>query len=243
MTFVKQPYTAKAKSIEYTLNPDNTKLTFTYGTQTTERVTLYYDEVVQNDGSGYKGEKHVWNRIETVETFKANNDLNDNAIKQLENKQWVLRYYESARTGKATNGGAWIVSPILGALVSELVIEDERTTDVTILRLEFETDGKTYDLGVVDNKQTGHNGANKPLDTVFNLFEWLESVTGVPKEVWILIAVLIPLAILLPVLAHLFPVVGQILLGIVKGVWWLVCLPFKGIAALVQKIKDKKDGA
>lgn len=242
VTFVKQPYTAKAKSIEYTLNPDNTKLTFTYGTQKTERVTLYYDEVVQNDGSGYKGEKHVWNRIETVETFKANNDLNDNAIKQLENKQWVLRYYESARTGKATNGGAWIVSPILGALVSELVIEDERTTDVTILRLEFETDGKTYDLGVVDNKQTGHSGANKPLDTVFNLFEWLEKVTGVPQWVWILIAVLIPLAILLPVLAHLFPVVGQILIGIVKGVWWLVCLPFKGIAALVRKIKDRKDG-
>ncbi|WP_251182181.1 hypothetical protein [Anaerocaecibacter muris] len=25
-----------------------------------------------------------------------------------------------------------------------------------------------------------------------------------------------------------------------KGLWWLICLPFKGIAALVNKIKERK---
>ena len=159
-------------------------------------VTLHYDDIVQNDGNGFYGEKHIWNRIESVETFKKNNTLNDNAIKQLENKQWVLRYYESERTAKVTNGGVVILAPIIGMLVSELVLSDERTTDVTILRLEFENYGKLYNLGVVDNKQTGNGFSNVPFE-FSGLFEWLERVTGVPQWVWILIAILVPIAILL----------------------------------------------
>ncbi len=243
VTFVKQPYTAKANAVEYSFNPDPDKLKFTYGESTTEAVTLHYDDVVQNDGSGYKGEKHIWNRIEPVETFKKNNDLNDYAIKQLENKQWVLRYYESERTAKATNGGVLILAPIVGAFVSELVLEDERTTDVTILRLEFETDGKIYNLGTVDNKQTGHSGANTPIDTAFDFFEWLEWATGVPEWGWIVIAVIVPLAILLPVLTVIFPAFGKVLLMVFKGLWIVISAPFKGIAALVRKIKEKKDAS
>lgn len=241
VSFVKQPYTAKANSVKYSMNPDNSKLTYTYGDSTTERVTLHYDDIVQNDGNGFYGEKHIWNRIESVETFKKNNTLNDNAIKQLENKQWVLRYYESERTAKVTNGGVVILAPIIGMLVSELVLYDERTTDVTILRLEFETDGKLYNLGVVDNKQTGNGFSNVPFE-FSGLFEWLERVTGVPQWVWILIAILVPIAILLPVLFVVFPAFGSVVLATLKGLLRLVCLPFKGIAALIRKINERRGG-
>lgn len=240
VSFVKQPYTAKANSIKYSMNPDNSKLTYTYGDSTTEHVTLHYDDIVQNDGNGFNGEKHIWNRIESVETFKKNNELNDNAIKQLENKQWVLRYYESERTAKVTNGGLVILTPIIGMLVSELVLTDVRTTDVTILRLEFETDGKIYNLGVVDNKQTGNSFSNVPFE-FSGLFEWLERVTGVPQWVWILIVILVPVVILLPVLSVVFPAFGRVVLAVFKGLWRLICLPFYGIAALVRKIRARRE--
>ena len=184
----------------------------------------------------------MWNRIESVETFKKNNELNDNAIERLENKQWVLRYYESERTAKVTNGGVLIAVPIVGMLVSEVVLQDERTTDVSILRLEFETDGKLYNLGVVDNKQTGNNFAGVPIDSLFSLFEWLEWATGVPEWVWILIAILVPIAILLPVLSAVFPAFGSVVLATLKGLLRLVCLPFKGIAALIRKINERRGG-
>ncbi len=242
VTFVKQSYTATANSVKFSMNPDTTKLKFTYGDSTTERVTLHYDDIVQNEGDGFKGEKHVWNRIESVETFKKNNELNDNAIERLENKQWVLRYYESERTAKVTNGGVLIAAPIVGMLVSEVVLQDERTTDVSILRLEFETDDKLYNLGVVDNKQTGNNFAGVPIDSLFSLFEWLEWATGVPEWVWILIAILVPIAILLPVLSAVFPAFGSVVLATLNGLLRLVCLPFKGIAALIRKINERRGG-
>lgn len=241
VTFVKQPYTAKAKNIEYTLNPDYSKFTYTYGKSTTELVTLHYDDIVENDGSGIGGKKHVWNRIESVSDFLKNEDLSGEAKKQLANKQWVLRYYESERHAEMTHAGTVVVLPAIGLLLSEYVIEDERTTDVTILRLEFETDGKLYNLGVVDNKQTGNSFANGSLDDIFDFFAWLEKVTGVPQWVWICIAALIPLAILLPVLSVIFPAFGQLMLWLLKGLWWIISAPFKGIAAFVRKIKNRAE--
>ena len=91
------------------------------------------------------------------------------------------------------------------------------------------------------------------IQTRTSLWEWLSRLTGIPEWVWKLLAAIIPLAILLPILSAIFPVVGQVLalifgallkafMWLLKGILWLVLLPFKGIAALVRKIKDKKDG-
>ena len=77
-------------------------------------------------------------------------------------------------------------------------------------------------------------------------------MTGVPAWVWKIIICALPFVIVLPILATVFPIVGQVLLWIVKGigvafmwlckgVFWVVSLPFRGIAALVRKIKEKGD--
>ena len=86
----------------------------------------------------------------------------------------------------------------------------------------------------------------------FDFLAWLENVTGISRGWWIAIAVLLVLAILMPILSVIFPVVvvvlkrilkgiGLILLWIFKGLWWLISLPFRLIARAVQKRKGEKD--
>lgn len=219
VTFEKKPYTARVDTYDYAAHGNNANFTYTYGEQKTVRITLYYDDVIQNDGSGYKGEKHVWNRIETVETFKANNDLNDNAIKQLENMQWVLRYYESARIAETNNVGF------------EIVLNDELTTDVTILRLEFETDGVLYNLGVVDNKQTGTTIANANKDFFGN-----NSASTIFK----LVLLVLGLVAVVVVIVLTFPFLQPVYTAIANGIVWLFTAPVKAISAAAKKRKDKK---
>lgn len=106
-------------------------------------IILTNDDVVNNQTVGLFGEGHQWNRIETVSEFLENEeDLEEDAKVQLENKQWVLRFYETEYSHSGGNLG-------------NLYGHGTGVVEVTILRLKFETDGITYDLGVVDNKQSG----------------------------------------------------------------------------------------
>lgn len=99
---------------------------------------------------------------------------------------------------------------------------------VTILRLKFQTDGKTYNLGVVDNKTTGDDEPFASADTMFDdLWEDLQE----------LIIGGLALVILLVFVCALFPsVVGLI----AKAVWWLITLPFKLIGKLFKRRKKEK---
>lgn len=56
-------------------------------------------------------------------------------------------------------------------------------SDVSILRLNFQTGGKTYNLGVVSDKQTGEQPpvGEEPTPR-FNFWQWLADLLGVP--VW-----------------------------------------------------------
>lgn len=118
---------------------------------------------------------------------------------------------------------------------------------------KFVTAGKTYNLGAVSDKITGGDepsGGAPDLGWFDLLCKWLEQVTGVPAWVWKIIICALPFVILLPILSAIFPIVGQILSAVLKGigtafvwlckgVFWIICLPFKGIAALVRKIRNK----
>ena len=84
---------------------------------------------------------------------------------------WVLNYYKTEET----------ISRNIYGLVTDH--RGEHVTDVTILRLKFVYNGVVYDLGVVDNKQTGSDIA---LDvdsyikiepkSVSEIFSWLKYV-------------------------------------------------------------------
>lgn len=133
--------------------------------------TLSYTESVSNAGDGWFGKKYTWNRIESAAEFRTKEDLTDEAKKQLNGKQWVLRFTETAYGFEEL--------PVLGVLMpGSFRHEYTDISEVTILRLRFETNGKAYNLGVVDNKQTGNKISNK-------LFE---IVKRAPWWVWLIVA-------------------------------------------------------
>ena len=108
---------------------------------------LNYTQKASNSPGGLFSNSYTWDRIETVEDFKSgleDDDINltDEAEAGLEDKKWVLRFTETDYQ---------VISGIGGMTTRYYT----RVTEVSILRLKFETDGEVYSLGVIDNKQTG----------------------------------------------------------------------------------------
>ena len=194
-----------------------------------------------NAADGWFSKSYEWERIQSTTDFLKIDGLKETTKENVKNTKWVLMFYETEAIRESGNGqGNW---KDIGILV----------TDISILRLKFITKGNVYNLGAVSDRVTGDNKPGNINTDELSFWEWLARITGVPEWVWKLIFVVLIFAICLPVLSLVFPVFGQVLLivfkaigkafvWLFKGLWWLICLPFKGIAALVRKIKDKKDG-
>lgn len=166
----------------------------------TKPITIHADDKASSDMTGPFGHTYTWNRIESVSEFIEKEDLKDETKKNLENMQWVLRFAETDYT--EYNG---MFNPHY---------EATKVSEVTILKLKFETNGLVYNLGVIDNKQSGDDIPGNNENTWFDdLIKWLIRIA------------LIVLAIILVIV--FFPY-------IVKGIWWLITLPFKAF-----KKKDK----
>ena len=121
-----------------------------------QTVTLNYElNKGGNTASGLFSKKYEWQCIQSVAEFKtaAQYDkitLSEETETNLKNKQWILRFYESEYNHYSETGDYFAT----------------RVNDVTILRLKFETEGRSYNIGVVDNKQEGDDTpGNRPEDT------------------------------------------------------------------------------
>lgn len=183
-------------------------------------VYLDYTQEASFKGDGWFADPHIWKRITTVEDFiKGENtknvyhcgafnvvvetQLTEEGKKDLEGKDWVLRFTETKYDEEGTTMFHSTEKTIVG--------------DVSILRLRFTRAGKVYNLGVVDNKQTGDGIPDNETRVRIELPDWL---------IYLIIAVLIigaiiALAIFAPNL--LITVGGKIC----KGVWWLITAPFE----------------
>ena len=186
-----------------------------YGEPKNGFVTVSHDEKTGNNGSGLFGKAYTWSRIQTGADFIAENteDLNltDGDISSLKDMDWVLRFYETPYTEEINLLGSYMVE---GTCVSE----------VSILRLKFKTDGKVYNLGVVDNKQTG---SKDPFASADDLLDDL----GESRPNWtVLIAVL--------ALCLLFPILYPLVSALIEFFIWLVTTPFKAI----KRRGNDKDG-
>ena len=209
----------------------------TFGEKSDEYAYLKYTDKVEHTGGGLFAGTYKWDRIETVEQFIAENDLTQNVYSgavidvnvankitdegkaALQGKKWVLRFAETSYTLNSGYGSTTSFSTLVG--------------DVTILRLKFETDGVTYNLGVIDNKQTG---SDKPSNE-----ETIQPEIN-KRGKWILIAIVLIIALIL--LAPLLPVIlsflGKAIVWICKGLWWLISAPFRLFKWIVEKIKEKR---
>jgi len=245
---------------------------FGTGVYNNEPLTITDKQTWGNQGGGNvrPATKFLRKRIRSTSEFIADENNKDYELytgNSLNGTKWVLNFYEAQDKYKVDN--VWLsfipgVSSIKGVADGEAELNN--VYDVSILRLEFETDGVTYNLGVVDNKQTG---GDKPFNEYIgddeNFWTWLADLLGVSTKkakiiFWVAVG-LIVLAIALPVLSALFPpfgavlktilygflwLIGKLLYGLwwlisklLYGLWWLITLPFRAIAKAVRNRKSK----
>lgn len=167
---------------------------------------------VNYEADGLFGKTYEWSRIESVETFKNDTALTDEAKENLKGKQWVLRFLETKYSKTYPLGGVMYTT---GTEVAE----------ETILRLKFETKGKVYNLGVIDNEQTPDNkpdGGSKTTETpdwIERLLKWLKAH---PKEtIIIVLAIIICLPIVISLLPSLIKLLFYVVLSPLLLLKWL----------------------
>lgn len=200
-----------------------------------EYAYLKYDQHVEHTGGGWFAGTYKWDRIETVEQFKeetktyqnvysgalfnvnAATELTDEYKTALEDKKWVLRFTETAYEEFMLPGSYGTVTVEHYTIVGE----------VAILRLKFETDGISYNLGVIDNKQTG-SGQNGLITDVSVDFDPLIDFFQKALMIFVLIMLLVVLGIFITP-------IGNVLKFILKSVVWVISLPFNLLSSLFKR--------
>ncbi len=232
--FIAQSYTYTYYDNDITGRPET--IDKKYGEKIHNSVTVHSEEV-SHKGNGWFAQKYTWNRIETVSEFKKNNILTNIAEKELAGKEWVLRFAET----DFSKTGALTYYTEKSTLVSE----------VTILRLHFKAVGKVYNLGVVDNKQTGSdNPVNRDDETLVSIIQrilkWLSKNWKLLVIVIVVIAVAAALivAIVKKGAAVVFTAIGKALWFAIKylfiGIGYVVASPVLIIMAIVRAAKKNK---
>lgn len=140
--------------------------------------------------------------------FNVNTEtkISQSGLDNLKQKQWVLRFAETNYKYGYTTTTQDIEKTIVG--------------NVTILRLSFETDGVTYNLGVIDNKQSGDEVPDNETNVSIEIKDSIKTM--------LMILLLIVLIIVLgPILPTLISIVLWVIKTALKIVVWVISLPFK----------------
>ena len=192
---------------------------------------LKYTDKVEHTGGGLFAGTYKWDRIQAVDDFiyaedretiysgaiinsKVSSKLTDEALSELKGKKWVLRFTETDYTKSPKSG--------MGA-TTYYHSESTIVGDVTILRLKFETDGIAYNLGVIDNKQTGGKEPSNETDIDISL-----------NKRGKMILYLLMLILLIILLAPLLPYV-------LNAIIFIVSLPIKLVSEILKLIKSSKE--
>ena len=199
----------------------------TFGDKADKYAYLKYTDKVEHTGGGLFAGTYKWDRIQTIDDFikgenreniyhgavldvKTSSKLTDEALTELKGKKWVLRFAETSYSlsGYSTTGSTFESYTLVG--------------DVTILRLKFETDGITYNLGVIDNKQSGSKDPSNETDIDISL-----NKRG--KMILYLLMLILLIILLAPILPY-----------VLQAIVWIISLPFKGISAAVKSTKRRR---
>lgn len=151
-----------------------------------ELVTLTSEDEVRNPVHGIFGNKHVWKTIRSVEEFCETESLTQETVDKLQNDEWVLSFYTADVYWKYS----WDYV--------DYHFKTQQVSEVAVLRLSFEVEGKSYDLGVVANKQTSDgkpdNDLNEELGTLIGIKDNVKTV-GIVTLVVIVILIIVVIVI------------------------------------------------
>lgn len=151
--------------------------------------------------TGLGGTRHSWERIQRVDDFiKSESSLPAESKDKIKDKQWILRFIETDYTKN--------INSLDGYSYDEYYYE---ISNVMILRLYFETNGRVYNLGVVNNKVSEHNpykdknGSESLFDKIMRIIKfilnWFSNLLHIPSLLGtVIISTLIIVAILIIVL-------------------------------------------
>lgn len=166
-------------------------------------ITLTYDSVA--DAGFGTGNNYTWKRIQSVSDFISGENLTDEAVNNLNGKEWVLRFAEPE------------YGSVYGGSTSYRDVTE--ISEVTILRLKFETEGVVYNIGVVDNKQTG--------DSQPDNIKGDDPIVTLLKKIAIAILIIGSFIVLAPVIPTVLVFIGKVVWWILKAIWWLITLPLE----------------
>lgn len=212
---------------------------------------ITYSEKGGNVGGGnfVHADPYAWYRIRTTSEFLADENnvdykLTKGTTDNVKNTQWVLSFTETQRYFKTNDNDAWqFLNPIGDLFIGDTDIRYSIVSDVMLLQLVFETDGQTYKLGVVDNKQTGGNTpGNEPTpENPINQTKKQLTIGAIISAVVTVIIGVILLCVFFPeatpYVLRFLKIIGQGLLWLLKGLWWLISLPFKAISNAIKRRK------
>ncbi len=205
--------------------------TYSYTADDTENfVTLTYTDKSDFEGGGLFGCKYSWDRISSVEDFIKTENLTSETEQNISDKQWVLRFADYP----FVFSGRWDW---------EYTVSGTVVCDVTILRLKFETDGKVYNLGAVSNVISPGENQGPDNNTGIDWWLWLKQTLekifnkydNVPWWVWVIVAVVV-----IALLAAVIKPIGQVVLFVLKLIWYIISAPFRLVAWIVQTARNKR---
>lgn len=219
---------------------------YTYGEKSEPQyLTLTGKEEIGIDGY----EKYTWNSIYRTEDFIETTKLKDAAKTEVEKSEFVLVFLKTPFDEQEK------YSMMQGHYKEA---DGTKVSDVAILRLMFETDGITYNLGALMDKQEGDEIAgNKPENEDINFWAYVwrcivrlfDGTATLTEQIVAIVAIsicVLALPILLTVLSLCIPAFGAAMKTIFKGLWkaikclfiglwYVISSPFRLIAWLVRK--------
>ena len=220
------------QKVSYDFFTEDSPFSIKFGDSKTDNyVYLKYTDKVEHTGGGFFAGTYKWDRIQSVDDFiktedrttvyygavlnsKVSSKLTDEALNDLKGKKWVLRFTETSYDKSPRSG--------MGA-ATYYHAETTMVGNVTILRLKFETDGITYNLGVIDNKQTGSAEPSNSTDIKVE-----PNATG--KSIIYLILFVLLLVLLAPLLPY-----------VLNTVIFIVSLPIKLVSEILKLIKSSRE--
>ena len=220
------------QKVSYDFFTEDSPFSIKFGDSKTDNYAyLKYTDKVEHTGGGFFAGTYKWDRIQFVDDFiktedrttvyygavlnsKVSSKLTDEALNELKGKKWVLRFTETSYN-KAPKSG-------MGA-ATYYHAETTMVGNVTILRLKFETDGITYNLGMIDNKQTGSTEPSNSTDIKVE-----PNATG--KGIIYLILFVLLLVLLAPLLPY-----------VLNAVIFIVSLPIKLVLEILKLIKSSRE--
>lgn len=209
------------------------------------------DKAATNVGVSF-ADKHEWNRIMTSQEFLDYHD-SENGDYQLvtddkaniQKQQWVLSFYETPIYQEGDVGWSLILgAPIDLLWKGEKLMKYTEVYELVMLRMMFQKDGETYNLGVIDNKQTGSGKPSNISNSIQDLKDALAKIEGFFNKAklvfefllenwWLLIVGVLAIGLIVSLIVSIvklgakvvFKAVGKILWWILKIVFYIVSLP------------------